>query len=77
MRVAVLATVQLLDGFANTSLNVRGELPELLAAAGFREVAPSRAGGQERGLSPARVTSTSRRAAALERPLAAVRAWRL
>ena len=40
MRVAVLMTVQLLDGFANTSLNVRGELPELLAAAGFREVAP-------------------------------------
>lgn len=40
MRVAVLVTVQLLDGLANTSLNVRGELPELLAAAGFQEVAP-------------------------------------
>jgi ubiquinone/menaquinone biosynthesis C-methylase UbiE len=40
MRVAVLMTVQLLDGFANTALNVRGEVPELLAAAGFRDVAP-------------------------------------
>jgi SAM-dependent methyltransferase len=37
MRVAVLMTVQLLDGFANTALNVRGELPDLLAGAGFRE----------------------------------------
>lgn len=40
MRVAALVTVQLLDGFANTALNVRGELPEILAAAGFRDVAP-------------------------------------
>ena len=40
MRTAVLMTVQMLDGFANTALNVRGELPELLAAAGFREAAP-------------------------------------
>jgi ubiquinone/menaquinone biosynthesis C-methylase UbiE len=38
MRVAVLLTVQLLDGFATTALNVRGELPDVLAGAGFREV---------------------------------------
>jgi ubiquinone/menaquinone biosynthesis C-methylase UbiE len=38
MRIAVLATVQLLDGFATTALNVRGELPDVLASAGFREV---------------------------------------
>jgi ubiquinone/menaquinone biosynthesis C-methylase UbiE len=38
MRVAVFATVQLLDGFATTALNVRGDLPDVLAAAGFREV---------------------------------------
>jgi ubiquinone/menaquinone biosynthesis C-methylase UbiE len=38
MRVAVLATVQLLDGFATTALNVRGELPEVLATAGFQRV---------------------------------------
>jgi ubiquinone/menaquinone biosynthesis C-methylase UbiE len=35
MRVAVRATVQLLDGTATTSLNVRGELPRILADAGF------------------------------------------
>lgn len=40
MRVAVLVTVQLLDGFATTRLNVRGELPDVLADAGFREVSP-------------------------------------
>lgn len=34
MRVAFLS-VQLLDGFASTSSNVRGELPSLIAAAGF------------------------------------------
>lgn len=39
MRIAVLVTVQLLDGFATTALNVRGELPDLLAGASFREVA--------------------------------------
>ncbi len=39
MRFAVLVTVQLLDGFATTALNVRGELPGVLARAGFREVA--------------------------------------
>jgi ubiquinone/menaquinone biosynthesis C-methylase UbiE len=39
MRVAVRATVQLLDGTATTGLNVRGELPGVLAGAGFEEVA--------------------------------------
>jgi ubiquinone/menaquinone biosynthesis C-methylase UbiE len=39
MRVAVRATVQLLDGVATTALNVRGELPEVLTAAGLQEVA--------------------------------------
>lgn len=38
MRIAVLVTVQLLDGFATTALNVRGELPEVLASAGLRAV---------------------------------------
>jgi ubiquinone/menaquinone biosynthesis C-methylase UbiE len=38
MRIAVLVTVQLLDGFATTALNVRGELPEVLAGAGLRAV---------------------------------------
>lgn len=38
MRIAVLLTVQLLDGFATTALNVRGELPDLLADAGLRAV---------------------------------------
>lgn len=42
MRTAVLS-VQLLDGFATTSLNVRGDLPAVLAAAGLSGVAtPSR-----------------------------------
>ena len=40
MRIAVLVTVQLLDGFATTALNVRGGLPDVLAGAGFREVSP-------------------------------------
>ena len=39
MRVAVRATVQLLDGVATTALNVRGGLPEVLTAAGLQEVA--------------------------------------
>ena len=38
MRTAVLVTVQLLDGFATTALNVRGELPDVLAGAGLRAV---------------------------------------
>jgi ubiquinone/menaquinone biosynthesis C-methylase UbiE len=38
MRVAVRATVQLLDGTETTALNVRGELPGVLAAAGFEDV---------------------------------------
>ncbi len=38
MRAAVLVTVQLLDGFATTALNVRGELPDVLAGAGLRDV---------------------------------------
>ena len=38
MRVAVRATVQLLDGLATTALNVRGELPGVLGAAGFAPV---------------------------------------
>ena len=40
MRFAVLVTVQVLDGRANTALNVRGELPDVLAGAGFAEIAP-------------------------------------
>ena len=39
MRAAVRATVQLLDGVATTALNVRGELPEVLAGAGLDTVA--------------------------------------
>ena len=39
MRFVVLATVQLLDGFATTALNVRGELPDVLAGAGLQGVA--------------------------------------
>jgi SAM-dependent methyltransferase len=38
MRVAVRSTVQLLDGVKTTALNVRGDLPEVLAQAGLREV---------------------------------------
>jgi SAM-dependent methyltransferase len=38
MRIAVLGTVQLLDGVATTALNVRGELPDVLAAAGLRAI---------------------------------------
>ena len=38
MRVVVLVTVQVFDGFATTALNVRGQLPEVLAGAGLREV---------------------------------------
>lgn len=38
MRVAVLVTVQLVDGFASTALNVRGALPEVFARAGLEEV---------------------------------------
>jgi ubiquinone/menaquinone biosynthesis C-methylase UbiE len=38
MRGAVRATVQLLDGVATTALNVRGELPDVLAGAGLRAV---------------------------------------
>ena len=38
MRVAVAATVQLLDGRPTTSLNVAGGLPRLLADAGFEPV---------------------------------------
>ena len=39
MRVAVLLTVQLLDGFPTTAANVRGELPQVLSEAGLRDVA--------------------------------------
>jgi ubiquinone/menaquinone biosynthesis C-methylase UbiE len=39
MRGAVLVTVQLLDGFATTALNVRGELSAVLAGAGLSDVA--------------------------------------
>ena len=39
MRGVVLVTVQLLDGFATTALNVRGELPDVLAGAGLEGVA--------------------------------------
>ena len=38
MRAAVRITVQLLDGVATTALNVRGELPTVLAGAGLQEV---------------------------------------
>ncbi len=38
MRIAVLVTVQLLDGFATTALNVRGELPDVLGGAGLQAV---------------------------------------
>jgi hypothetical protein len=38
MRFAVRATVQMLDGVAPTALNVRGELPEVLAGAGLGNV---------------------------------------
>jgi SAM-dependent methyltransferase len=38
MRIAVLATVQLLDGVATTALNVRGGLPDVLTDAGLRAV---------------------------------------
>jgi ubiquinone/menaquinone biosynthesis C-methylase UbiE len=38
MRFAVRVTVQLLDGVATTALNVRGELPEILARAGLQAV---------------------------------------
>lgn len=39
MRIAVGATVQLVDGVGPTRLNVRGELPEVLAGAGMEAVA--------------------------------------
>jgi ubiquinone/menaquinone biosynthesis C-methylase UbiE len=39
MRLAVRVTVQLLDGVATTALNVRGDLPRVLADAGLRAVA--------------------------------------
>ena len=39
MRIAVRATVQLLDGVATTALNVRGELADVLAGAGLQAVA--------------------------------------
>ena len=38
MRLTALATVQLLDGFPTTSLNVAGKLPALLGYAGFENV---------------------------------------
>ena len=38
MRLAVLATVQLLDGVATTSSNVAGRLPGVLTGAGLRDV---------------------------------------
>jgi ubiquinone/menaquinone biosynthesis C-methylase UbiE len=38
MRVASFGTLQLLDGFATTSLNIAGGLPRLLADAGFADV---------------------------------------
>jgi ubiquinone/menaquinone biosynthesis C-methylase UbiE len=38
MRLAVLATVQLLDGVATTAMNVAGRLPGVLSDAGFRDV---------------------------------------
>jgi ubiquinone/menaquinone biosynthesis C-methylase UbiE len=39
MRIAVRGTVQLLDGTTTTALNVRGELPDVLAGAGFKSPA--------------------------------------
>jgi SAM-dependent methyltransferase len=39
MRIAVRATVQLLDGVTTTALNVRGGLSDVLAGAGLRAVA--------------------------------------
>lgn len=39
MRIAVRATVQLVDGLAPTALNVRGELPDVLAGQGLDAVA--------------------------------------
>lgn len=42
MRFAVRTTVQLLDGIATTALNVRGELPGVLAGAGLRATVCSR-----------------------------------
>lgn len=39
MRLAVLLTVQLLDGFATTALNVRGGLPDVLAGTDLRALA--------------------------------------
>jgi ubiquinone/menaquinone biosynthesis C-methylase UbiE len=38
MRIAVRSTVQLLDGVATTALNVRGDLPDVLAGAGLEAV---------------------------------------
>ena len=38
MRAAVRLTIQVLDGVATTALNVRGELPEVLAGAGLQAV---------------------------------------
>lgn len=38
MRVAVLGTVQMLDGFATTSASVAGKLPAMLAEAGLEYV---------------------------------------
>jgi hypothetical protein len=38
MRVAVRVTVQLVDGVATTALNVRGDLPDVLAGAGLEAV---------------------------------------
>jgi hypothetical protein len=38
MRIAVRGTVQLLDGVATTALNVRGDLPRVLAEAGLGAV---------------------------------------
>jgi ubiquinone/menaquinone biosynthesis C-methylase UbiE len=37
MRLAILS-VQLLDGFETTAMNVRGDLPEVIRSAGFEEV---------------------------------------
>ena len=39
MRATVLVTVQLVDGFGPTRLNVGGGLPDVLAGAGLRDVA--------------------------------------
>ena len=38
MRIVALVTVQLVDGFATTSLNIRGGLPEILTGAGLAGV---------------------------------------